>query len=112
MLLLGAGHCFRDQVLDVCPELSHFSPSSEGIQKTFEGSSLETIRHMVATGIGITVLPASAKPGSDQKPLLHYIPFKEPVPQRTIALVWRRSFPRISAIDRKSTRLNSSHVAT
>ncbi|HLR82784.1 MAG TPA: LysR substrate-binding domain-containing protein [Paenalcaligenes sp.] len=99
MLLLGAGHCFRDQVLDVCPELSHFSPSSEGIQKTFEGSSLETIRHMVATGIGITVLPASAKPERDQKPLLHYVPFKEPVPSRTIALVWRRSFPRISAIE-------------
>lgn len=99
MLLLGAGHCFRDQVLDVCPELSHYSPSSEGIQKTFEGSSLETIRHMVATGIGITVLPASAKPDASQQPLLHYIPFKEPIPRRTIALVWRRSFPRNSAIE-------------
>lgn len=100
MLLLGAGHCFRDQVLDVCPELSHYSPSSEGIQKTFEGSSLETIRHMVATGIGITVLPTSAIPtASQQMPLLHYIPFKEPVPSRTIALVWRRSFPRNTAIE-------------
>lgn len=99
MLLLGAGHCFRDQVLDVCPELSHFSPTSEGIQKTFEGSSLETIRHMVATGIGITVLPASAQPTTAQKSLLHYIPFQEPIPNRTIALVWRRSFPRISAIE-------------
>ncbi len=47
MLLLGTGHCFRDQVLEVCPELSRFSSSAEGIQKTFEGSSLETIRHMV-----------------------------------------------------------------
>lgn len=99
MLLLGAGHCFRDQVLDVCPELSHYSPSSEGIQKTFEGSSLETIRHMVATGIGITVLPASAtNTASQETPLLHFVPFKEPVPDRTIALVWRRSFPRPSAI--------------
>jgi len=48
MLLLGTGHCFRDQVLEVCPELSRFSSQAEGIQKTFEGSSLETIRHMVA----------------------------------------------------------------
>jgi len=60
MLLLGTGHCFRDQVLGVCPELSRFSQSSEGIQRTFEGSSLETIRHMVASGVGITVLPSSS----------------------------------------------------
>jgi len=62
MLLLGTGHCFRDQVLGVCPELSRFSQSSEGIQRTFEGSSLETIRHMVASGVGITVLPSSSVP--------------------------------------------------
>src|SRR5690606_14118762 len=60
MLLLGSGHCFRDQVLEVCPEFSRYSASSEGIQRSFEGSSLETIRHMVAAGIGITVLPASS----------------------------------------------------
>lgn len=64
MLLLGTGHCFRDQVLEVCPELSRYSQASDGIQKTFEGSSLETIRHMVASGIGITVLPWSAMPAS------------------------------------------------
>jgi LysR family hydrogen peroxide-inducible transcriptional activator len=64
MLLLGTGHCFRDQVLEVCPELSRYSQASDGIQKTFEGSSLETIRHMVASGIGITVLPWSAMPAN------------------------------------------------
>ncbi|AYN20932.1 LysR substrate-binding domain-containing protein [Alcaligenes aquatilis] len=100
MLLLGAGHCFRDQVLDVCPELSRFSASSEGIQRTFEGSSLETIRHMVATGIGLTVLPASSLSAPGQaNDLLAYVPFKKPIPDRRIALVWRKSFPRISAID-------------
>ena len=62
MLLLGSGHCFRDQVLEVCPELSRFSAASDGIQRTFEGSSLETIRHMVAAGIGVTVLPVTAVP--------------------------------------------------
>lgn len=99
MLLLGAGHCFRDQVLEVCPELSRFSASSEGIQRTFEGSSLETIRHMVAAGIGITVMPASAigVRGAESK-LLNYIPFKEPVPDRRIVIVWRKSYPRLAAI--------------
>ncbi len=57
MLLLGNGHCLRDQVLQVCPEMMRFSSSgAEGIQRTFEGSSLETIRHMVASGVGLTVL--------------------------------------------------------
>lgn len=100
MLLLGAGHCFRDQVLDVCPELSRFSASSEGIQRTFEGSSLETIRHMVATGIGVTVLPATALSTSVQdSALLTYVPFKAPVPTRRIALIWRKSFTRVAAIE-------------
>src|SRR5690606_24202820 len=99
MLLLGAGHCFRDQVLEVCPELSRFSASSEGIQRTFEGSSLETIRHMVAAGVGITVLPASAiGAGVPKHDLLAYIPFKKPVPDRRVVLVWRKSFPRPTAI--------------
>lgn len=99
MLLLGAGHCFRDQVLEVCPELSRFSESSEGIQRTFEGSSLETIRHMVAAGIGITVLPASSLDSQQLKSdLLTYIPFRKPVPDRRVVLVWRKSFPRPTAI--------------
>jgi len=98
MLLLGTGHCFRDHVLEVCPELSRFSQASGGIQKTFEGSSLETIRHMVASGIGITVLPRMARPESGSDPLLAYIPFQEPVPTRRVSLVWRKSFPRLPAI--------------
>jgi LysR family hydrogen peroxide-inducible transcriptional activator len=100
MLLLGTGHCFRDQVLEVCPELSRYSAASDGIQRTFEGSSLETIRHMVAAGIGVTVLPASSlsMPGV-QNDLLSYIPFKKPVPDRRVVLAWRKSFPRPAAID-------------
>lgn len=100
MLLLGTGHCFRDQVLEVCPELSRFSATSEGIQRTFEGSSLETIRHMVAAGIGITVLPASALgvTGAESS-LLRFVPFEAPVPDRRIVLIWRKSYPRTAAID-------------
>ncbi len=100
MLLLGTGHCFRDQVLEVCPELSRFSSSAEGIQKTFEGSSLETIRHMVGSGLGVTVLPMTSipeKPPRDS--LLAYIPFKPPAPDRRVVLAWRKSFTRAPAIE-------------
>jgi len=100
MLLLGAGHCFRDQVLGVCPELMRFSSEAEGIQKTFEGSSLETIRHMVASGIGITVLPKTSVP---EKPpsnsLIEYLPFRNPVPDRRVVLVWRKTFTRLPAVE-------------
>jgi len=99
MLLLGSGHCFRDQVLEVCPELAQPLPSAEGIQKTFEGSSLETIRQMVASGLGLTVLPMSSVP---QQPstdaLICYIPFEPPTPTRRIVLAWRKSYVREAAI--------------
>ncbi len=99
ILLLGAGHCFRDHVLQVCPELAHFSASQEGIQRTFEGSSLETIRHMVAAGLGITVMPSSAigSQGNEGR-LLKFIPFSTPTPKRRVVLLWRKSFPRQEAI--------------
>lgn len=109
MLLLGSGHCFRDQVLGVCPEFARYSAASEGIQRSFEGSSLETIRHMVAAGIGITVMPASslAVTGSDDAEgrLLRYIPFESPVPDRRVVLVWRKSFPRPAAMQALMTSI-------
>ncbi|CAN5365588.1 LysR substrate-binding domain-containing protein [soil metagenome] len=99
MLLLGSGHCFRDQVLEVCPELSRYSSNSDGIQRTFEGSSLETIRHMVASGLGMTVLPMTALATSGRDPLLRYVPFEAPVPDRRVVIAWRKSFTRPQAID-------------
>ncbi len=100
MLLLGAGHCFRDQVLEVCPEMSRFSNGSGGIARTFEGSSLETIRHMVASGIGITVLPKASVPtGQGSDAMLRYIPFEEPAPSRRVVIAWRKSFTRGGAIE-------------
>ena len=98
MLLLGAGHCFRDHVLEVCPEMSRFSQASGGIQKTFEGSSLETIRHMVAAGLGVTVMPRMAVPENRDEGLLKYVSFESPVPDRRVSLAWRKSFPRTPAI--------------
>lgn len=101
MLLLGNGHCFRDQVLEACPEMSPFASSIDGIQRSFEGSSLETIRHMVASGLGITLLPESALIFGDyskRQDKIKYIPIKAPTPSREIVLVWRKSYTRQAAI--------------
>jgi len=97
MLLLGTGHCFRDHVLEVCPEFARFSSDAEGIRKSFEGSSLETIKHMVASGMGVTVVPRLSVDSSAQ-PHVRYIPFAAPVPMRRVVLAWRRSFTRYEAI--------------
>ena len=100
MLLLGNGHCFRDQVLEVCPDMGRFSHNSSGMSRTFEGSSLETIRHMVASGIGITVLPSSSIPEStSSQGMLQYVPFSEPAPVRRVVIAWRKSFTRTAAIE-------------
>jgi LysR family hydrogen peroxide-inducible transcriptional activator len=97
MLLLGAGHCFRDQVLEVCPEFARFSSNADGIRKSFEGSSLETIKHMVASGMGVTVVPQLSVPQGAQ-PHVAYLKFEAPVPTRRVVLAWRRSFTRYEAI--------------
>ena len=97
MLLLGTGHCFRDQVLEVCPEFARFSSDADGIRKSFEGSSLETIKHMVASGMGVTVVPQLGVPKGPQ-PHVAYLKFEPPVPTRRVVLAWRRSFTRYEAI--------------
>lgn len=97
MLLLGTGHCLRDHVLDVCPEYERFSSAADGIRKSFEGSSLETIKHMVASGVGVTVVPRLSVPAEPHHHVV-YVPFAEPAPKRRVVLAWRRSFPRYEAI--------------
>lgn len=99
VLLLGAGHCFRDQVLRVCPQLAA-SQNAGGMQQTLEGSSLETIRYMVASGVGMTILPCTAcVPAREENRMLAFRPFDEPVPVRRVALAWRKSFPRPQAVE-------------
>jgi LysR family transcriptional regulator, hydrogen peroxide-inducible genes activator len=97
MLLLGTGHCFRDHVLEVCPEFAHFATDAEGMRKSFEGSSLETIKHMVASGMGVTVVPQLSVAAQAQ-PHVKYLRFEAPVPSRRVVLAWRRSFTRYEAI--------------
>ena len=94
LLMLGRGNCFRDQVLDLCAR------AGDGGPQVLEGSSLETIRLMVASGVGITVMPATAVDTlSPDDPLLRTCTFAQPTPTRRVGLVWRASFPRHQAID-------------
>jgi len=101
VLLLGEGHCFRDQVLATCPNLQSSIDDPTGRLRTAaEGSSLETLRHMVASGLGITVLPMSAAVATNYTPnMLVTRPFTPPAPSRTVALAWRASFPRYKAVE-------------
>jgi len=112
MLLLGNGHCFRDHVLEVCPEFARFSSNAEGIRKSFEGSSLETIRHMVAAGMGVTLVPRLSVPEEAMAPQpqrkknedadILYLPIVDEAggspPTRRVVLTWRKSFTRYEAI--------------
>jgi LysR family hydrogen peroxide-inducible transcriptional activator len=98
LLLLGEGHCFRDQVLEICHTVK--AKERSPLAKTVEGGSLETIRQMVAGGVGVTVLPAtSTGSGGGAGDLIRILPFARPAPTRRVALAWRRSFPRPEAIE-------------
>ncbi|SFM95797.1 LysR family transcriptional regulator, hydrogen peroxide-inducible genes activator [Formivibrio citricus] len=98
VLLLSPGNCFRDQVLQSCPDLNRESLPPGSLQRTLQGTSLTTIRHMVMGGIGVTVLPATSVNKADEQ-LLEIRPFAEPVPSRRVILAWRRNYPRMAAVD-------------
>ncbi len=92
VLLLNSGHCFSSQVVEACPELTRKGG------RVLQGNSLETVRNMVASGLGITVLPASANKAKYRSELTRAIPFASPAPSRRIALAWRKSYARVQAI--------------
>jgi LysR family hydrogen peroxide-inducible transcriptional activator len=94
LLVLNAGHCFRDQVLEACP-----GQSNTALPEGRAGNSLETIRNMVASGLGVSVLPSSALTPRYASKLLKVVPFSSPVPSRKVALAWRSSFDRPMAVD-------------
>lgn len=90
LLLLEDGHCLRDQALDVC----RLSGANE--RNGFRATSLETLRQMVAAGVGVTLLPALSVHAPVVQPAnIRLVAFCDPVPSREIALVWRKS----SALD-------------
>ncbi len=108
VLLLDSGHCYSNQVAEACPD----SRKSADIQ---HGTSLETIRNMVASGLGITVLPASANSSRYRSKLLSVLPFTKPAPARRIALAWRKTFTRTQAAEALAqaitqTKLNGIQV--
>lgn len=99
MLLLKAGNCFRDQVIKLCPSCINPLKKNKQIQKTLESSSIETIRQMVAAGVGITILPAlSVETQSSLTGMLEYRPFSKPAPYREVIIAYRKSYPRMKAV--------------
>ncbi|MBM4226439.1 MAG: LysR family transcriptional regulator [Gammaproteobacteria bacterium] len=92
LLLLSMGHCLRDQVLAACNRFARPNDT------TRQGNSLETLRSMVASGMGITVVPATAMTGRYAIPLVKRIPFADPIPRRRVVLATRRGFYRPRAI--------------
>ncbi len=105
LLLLGKGHCFSEQVLEACP-LTTDNDVDDG-RTVVNGSSLETIRYMVASGLGVTVLPKSAATNINHD-MLEVRPFTAPAPKRTVALAWRASFPRPKAIEAVSQSIRDA----
>lgn len=93
VLLLNSGHCFSNQVVQACPQLSRKG-------EVMQGNSLETVRNMVASNLGITVLPCSAAIERYSNPLVKVVPFEPPAPIRRIALAWRKSYGRGQAIEK------------
>ncbi len=89
LLLLEDGHCLRKQALDVCSLLGIAE------KQDFRATSMETLRQMVAAGIGVTLIPEMARRKDDS---ITYIPFAKPEPKRTIGLFWRKTNPRIEII--------------
>lgn len=120
LLLLAEGHCFRDHVLSVCGE-----HHAQHAAKAFAGSSLETIRHMVAAGMGVTLMPRLSVPAPalatrhskrhpTDHPYVKYLPLKlakgEREPMRRVTLTWRRSFTRYEAIAALRNAIYACHL--
>ena len=111
MLLLGAGHCFRDQVIKACPQCLQGSAAAGDLQRNLEGGSLETIRCMVASNVGITILPCSAAlEDRFGGRLVCSRPFAGSAPTRRVALAWRKSFPRVEAVHAVADAIRASQL--
>jgi LysR family transcriptional regulator, hydrogen peroxide-inducible genes activator len=111
LLLLGEGDSLREQILKAFPQLDPAQESGAGVRTFTQGATLETLRHMVASRLGVTILPQTAAEAPLYAPnLLTTRPFASPAPKRSLVLAWRVSFPRHKAIDllRKAIQASSS----
>ncbi len=111
VLLLGQGNCFRDQVLEFCPNCLR-NGSQDDLQKSIESGSIETIRHMVASGVGITILPCTAA-GADEytRRLLSIKRFSDVKPGRDVILAWRKGYPREHALETLKEAIQSCSMS-
>ncbi len=96
VLLLENGHCFREQVLQICPQCSY--TQANGTNHTLITSSIETIKYMVANSIGISIVPSRSLLGINSRQILHK-PFTAPSPKREIILAYRNGFGRLAALE-------------
>ena len=92
VMLLDNDHCYSNQILEACPGLE----KNRDVQL---GNSLETIRNMVASNLGISVLPKSATVSGYENPLIKTIPFSNPKPYRRVAIAYRKSTVKKEAIN-------------
>jgi LysR family hydrogen peroxide-inducible transcriptional activator len=102
VLLLDDGHCFREQALAYCAR-------TKAHELEFRATSLATLTQMVASGLGVTLLPALAVPTEAERAGLCVRPFAEPAPARTLALVWRRRSPIAAALRRVAATLRNAY---
>ena len=104
LLLLEDGHCLRDQALEVCSQVGMHE------KQDFRATSLETLRQMVATGAGVTLLPELATQGAYRHARGVVVrPFARPAPVRKIGGVWRKTTARHAAIEAVCNEI-SAHV--
>ncbi|WP_434778433.1 hydrogen peroxide-inducible genes activator [Neisseria sp. Ec49-e6-T10] len=108
VLLLTEGNCMRDQVLESCQELAS-RQSIMGLSSTLQGSSINTIRHMVASGLAISILPATSLTDNDHL-FFSIIPFKSPAPIRRVVLAARRHFVHPKALEVVKEAILDSHL--
>ncbi|WP_372865177.1 DNA-binding transcriptional regulator OxyR [Spongiibacter sp.] len=92
VLTLEDGHCLRDETLDYC-----FTAGAKEDPR-FQATSLETLRYMVASGLGMTLMPQLAVRLADEQQGLRYVPFRKPVPSREICLLVRPNYSRMAAV--------------
>lgn len=109
MLLLGAGHCLRDQIIKSLPEVYLNNPKERAL-RSFEGSSLHTILHMVSSGLGITLVPKSVVHEGKDLNNIKFVDIEETSACREVGVVYRKTFPRTKAIEALVKAIKTSFI--
>lgn len=103
LLLLEEGHCLREHVLDACV--------LAGVQEKghYQATSLETLRHMIGEGMGMTLMPELAVPTKTTKAdSIRYLEFSDPKPNRRIGMLYRKNSYREEMFDNISELIKTA----